>query len=88
MQQEAPPAAPQATVIPGADSLIGDLLDMDLGPPMHQQQQFGGPSQFGAPPPAAPASVSSWFYHPSAYIPHLLCSYFNVFEPSVILFGL
>lgn len=28
----------QPTVIPGADSLIGDLLDMDLGPPMHQQQ--------------------------------------------------
>lgn len=25
-------------MIPGADSLIGDLLDMDLGPPMHQQQ--------------------------------------------------
>ncbi len=34
------PAAPQATVIPGADSLIGDLLDMDLGPPAYQAQQF------------------------------------------------
>ena len=31
--------APQATVIPGADSLIGDLLDMDLGPPSFQMQQ-------------------------------------------------
>ncbi|XP_014773112.1 AP-1 complex subunit beta-1 isoform X2 [Octopus bimaculoides] len=29
----------QPTVIPGVDSLIGDLLDMDLAPPMHQQQQ-------------------------------------------------
>ncbi|XP_074640623.1 AP-1 complex subunit beta-1-like isoform X2 [Tubulanus polymorphus] len=28
---------PVTTVIPGADSLIGDLLDMDLGPTMHQQ---------------------------------------------------
>ena len=44
----AAPAAPQATVIPGADSLIGDLLDMDLGPPSYQQQQFAA-----APPPAA-----------------------------------
>ncbi|XP_064612235.1 AP-1 complex subunit beta-1-like [Liolophura sinensis] len=36
------PAAPQPTVIPGADSLIADLLDMDLGPPMgmHQQQMY------------------------------------------------
>lgn len=33
------PAAPQATVIPGADSLIGDLLDMDLGGSAHYQQQ-------------------------------------------------
>lgn len=33
------PAAPQATVIPGADSLIGDLLDMDLGGPTPFQQQ-------------------------------------------------
>ncbi|PVD33080.1 hypothetical protein C0Q70_08529 [Pomacea canaliculata] len=32
-------AAPQATVIPGADSLIGDLLDMDLGGPTPFQQQ-------------------------------------------------
>lgn len=41
------PAAPQATVIPGVDSLIGDLLDMDLGGPSmaQQQQMFGGPSQ-------------------------------------------
>ena len=31
---------PQATVIPGADSLIGDLLDIDLsGPTPFQQQQ-------------------------------------------------
>lgn len=37
VQPEAP-AVPQATVIPGQDSLIGDLLDMDLGPPMHQPQ--------------------------------------------------
>ena len=29
-------AAPVSMVIPGADSLIGDLLNMDLGPPMHQ----------------------------------------------------
>jgi hypothetical protein len=33
------PSAPQATVIPGADSLIGDLLDMDLGGPTPYQQQ-------------------------------------------------
>lgn len=33
------PSAPQATVIPGADSLIGDLLDMDLGGPTPFQQQ-------------------------------------------------
>ncbi|CAC5413441.1 unnamed protein product [Mytilus coruscus] len=41
------PAAPQSTVIPGVDSLIGDLLDMDLGGPSmaQQQQMFGGPSQ-------------------------------------------
>ncbi|KAK7088489.1 AP-1 complex subunit beta-1-like isoform X2 [Littorina saxatilis] len=32
-------SAPQATVIPGADSLIGDLLDMDLGGPTPFQQQ-------------------------------------------------
>ena len=44
-----PPVAqvPQATVIPGADSLIGDLLDMDLGGPPMQQQ---GPP-YGQPPP-------------------------------------
>ena len=52
IQPEAP-QAPQATVIPGADSLIGDLLDMDLGPPMVQQQPYG------APPAQAPASVST-----------------------------
>ena len=52
LQPEAP-QAPQATVIPGADSLIGDLLDMDLGPPMVQQQQFGAPQ-----PPPQSSSVS------------------------------
>ena len=38
-------AAPQVTVIPGVDSLIGDLLDMDIGPPMAQQyhQSMGPP---------------------------------------------
>jgi len=38
-------AAPQVTVIPGVDSLIGDLLDMDIGPPMTQQyhQSMGPP---------------------------------------------
>lgn len=29
----------QPTVIPGMDSLTGDLLDLDLGPPMYQHQQ-------------------------------------------------
>jgi len=50
---EQPAAAPQTqhTVIPGADSLIGDLLDMDLGPPMHQQQ-------FQQTPAAPPAQSS------------------------------
>ena len=48
----AAPSQPQHTVIPGADSLIGDLLDMDLGPPMHQQQ-------FQQPPSAAPTAQSS-----------------------------
>ncbi len=43
VETQAAPAAPQATVIPGADSLIGDLLDMDLGPPSFQQQQFQAP---------------------------------------------
>ncbi|XP_046361514.1 AP-1 complex subunit beta-1-like [Haliotis cracherodii] len=43
-------AVPQATVIPGADSLIGDLLDMDLGGPtqyqqQQQQQMFTTPAQ-------------------------------------------
>ncbi|XP_013383194.1 AP-1 complex subunit beta-1 isoform X1 [Lingula anatina] len=34
------PVQQPTTVIPGMDSLIGDLLDMDLGgPPMQQQQQ-------------------------------------------------
>lgn len=44
--------APQATVIPGADSLIGDLLDMDLGPPAFQMQQQ---QQQQAPPPSGSA---------------------------------
>ncbi|KAI0208782.1 AP-1 complex subunit beta-1 [Lamellibrachia satsuma] len=30
---------PQPTVIPGVDSLTGDLLNLDLGPPLIQQQQ-------------------------------------------------
>ncbi|KAL3857492.1 hypothetical protein ACJMK2_012159 [Sinanodonta woodiana] len=38
--------APQPTVIPGADSLIGDLLDMDLGGPSMQQMY----------PPSGPTS--------------------------------
>ena len=38
-------AAPVSTVIPGADSLIGDLLDMDLGPPMHQMPNMQQPQQ-------------------------------------------
>lgn len=38
MAQEVPQAVPQVTVIPGVDSLIGDLLDMDINPPMAQQQ--------------------------------------------------
>lgn len=37
------PSAPAATVIPGVDSLIGDLLDMDLGGPSMQQQQMYPP---------------------------------------------
>jgi hypothetical protein len=41
---------PQATVIPGVDSLTGDLLDLDLGPPMVQ-------SSYNQPPP--PTSGSS-----------------------------
>jgi hypothetical protein len=43
------PSVPQATVIPGADSLIGDLLDMDLGPP---SQSYGH-----QPPPMQSTSV-------------------------------
>lgn len=39
VETSAGPTAPQATVIPGADSLIGDLLDMDLGGPTPYQQQ-------------------------------------------------
>jgi len=50
------PAAPQPTVIPGADSLIGDLLDMDLGGPTpYQQQQMM--SQVAPTPAAPPAAV-------------------------------
>lgn len=44
---------PQPTVIPGADSLIGDLLDMDLGPGPSMMQQ-----QMYPPQPAAPTPVS------------------------------
>nr|XP_022344232.1 AP-1 complex subunit beta-1-like [Crassostrea virginica]XP_022344233.1 AP-1 complex subunit beta-1-like [Crassostrea virginica] len=40
---ETPAAPPAATVIPGVDSLIGDLLDMDLGGPSMQQQQMYPP---------------------------------------------
>ena len=45
---------PQATVIPGVDSLTGDLLDLDLG--------GGGPSHvqsYNTPAPAPPAASSS-----------------------------
>jgi hypothetical protein len=50
------PVTAQVTVIPGVDSLIGDLLDMDMGPPMSQQfneqpsvgQQLGGVPSHGA----------------------------------------
>ncbi|WAR01329.1 AP1B1-like protein [Mya arenaria] len=50
--QEPTAAPPQPTVIPGADSLIGDLLDMDMGsgPSMMQQQMY--PAQPAAPTPA------------------------------------
>lgn len=37
---EAAPQPPQPTVIPGADSLIGDLLDIDIGGPSMVQQQM------------------------------------------------
>nr|KAG5694283.1 hypothetical protein BaRGS_032001 [Batillaria attramentaria] len=54
-QAESPqaPTAPQATVIPGADSLIGDLLDMDLGgpTPYQQQQMYQQMPPQAAPPP-------------------------------------
>lgn len=53
MTQEVQQTVPQVTVIPGADSLIGDLLDMDINPPM-TQQQFQ-PSM--APPPLGGAGV-------------------------------
>ena len=42
---EATQQPPQPTVIPGADSLIGDLLDMDLGGPTMVQQQMYPPQQ-------------------------------------------
>ena len=42
---EAAPAAAAATVIPGADSLIGDLLSLDIGTP--------------APPPIPADTVTS-----------------------------
>lgn len=42
-QEAETPAGPQATVIPGVDSLIGDLLYMDLGEPSMQQQQMYPP---------------------------------------------
>ncbi|KAK3793303.1 hypothetical protein RRG08_042245 [Elysia crispata] len=50
----AAPAAPvqQPTVIPGVDSLIGDLLDMDLGGPTPYQQQ----QMMNQMPPSAPAA--------------------------------
>ena len=48
----AAPAQPQSTVIPGADSLIGDLLDMDLGgpTPFQQQQMMSQVNPTPAPP--------------------------------------
>jgi hypothetical protein len=47
------PAAPQVTVIPGVDSLIGDLLDMELGPPMSQQYPSNMSQPMGAVPSGA-----------------------------------
>jgi hypothetical protein len=47
------PAAPQVTVIPGVDSLIGDLLDMDMGPPMSQQYPSAMIQPMGAVPSGA-----------------------------------
>lgn len=39
------PTEPQVTVIPGADSLIGDLLDIGIGTPgMGLQQQYNPPT--------------------------------------------
>ena len=49
---EAAQQPPQPTVIPGADSLIGDLLDIDLGPGPSMMQQQMYPQQ---PPAQAPA---------------------------------
>ncbi|ELU04125.1 hypothetical protein CAPTEDRAFT_149233 [Capitella teleta] len=49
VQTEAAPQLPQATVIPGADSLIGDLLDMDLGPPTQAYGQHPPPMAQSAP---------------------------------------
>ncbi|XP_045171510.2 AP-1 complex subunit beta-1-like [Mercenaria mercenaria] len=46
---------PQPTVIPGADSLIGDLLDIDLGPGPSMMQQQMYPQQPAAPVPAGGA---------------------------------
>ncbi|KAL5017676.1 hypothetical protein ScPMuIL_007265 [Solemya velum] len=45
----APTQIPQATVIPGADSLLGDLLGMDLGPSMQQQMYPPAPVQSQTP---------------------------------------
>ena len=42
---ELPTQPPQPTVIPGMDSLTGDLLDLDLGPPMYQQPHAVSPHQ-------------------------------------------
>ncbi|KAJ8312350.1 hypothetical protein KUTeg_009723 [Tegillarca granosa] len=51
--EAAPPqtAGAQPTVIPGVDSLIGDLLDIDLGGPSMQQQQqmYGSPAHSQTP---------------------------------------
>lgn len=47
------PATQQVTVIPGVDSLIGDLLDMDMGPPMSQQYPSAMIQPMGAVPSGA-----------------------------------
>lgn len=65
--QQPEAAAPQSTVIPGADSLIGDLLDMDLGPPIHQQQ-------FSSSAPAPPAGVNKYTCI-KKYLKHAILSY-------------